>query len=46
VRVLPPAEAGSLSAAVRELRKAIIYQDEKLLVLDKPAGIAVHGGSG
>jgi 23S rRNA pseudouridine955/2504/2580 synthase len=47
VRVLPPAEAGKPSAQLCEsLRKAIIYQDEKLLVLDKPAGIAVHGGSG
>jgi 23S rRNA pseudouridine955/2504/2580 synthase len=25
---------------------AIIHEDERLLVLDKPAGIAVHGGSG
>ncbi|TEA78530.1 RluA family pseudouridine synthase [Allopusillimonas ginsengisoli] len=24
----------------------IIYEDEALLVLDKPAGVAVHGGSG
>src|ERR1700681_2151653 len=47
VRVLPPAQAGKPSAQLCEsLRKAIIYQDEKLLVLDKPSGIAVHGGSG
>jgi len=25
---------------------AIVYEDDRLLVLDKPAGIAVHGGSG
>jgi 23S rRNA pseudouridine955/2504/2580 synthase len=25
---------------------AIIHEDERLLVIDKPAGIAVHGGSG
>jgi 23S rRNA pseudouridine955/2504/2580 synthase len=25
---------------------AIVYEDEALLVLDKPAGVAVHGGSG
>ncbi len=25
---------------------AIIYEDDKILVLDKPAGVAVHGGSG
>jgi 23S rRNA pseudouridine955/2504/2580 synthase len=47
VRVLPPAQAGKPSAQLCErIRTAIVYQDEKLLVLDKPAGIAVHGGSG
>ncbi len=28
------------------LERAILYQDERLMVLDKPAGVAVHGGSG
>jgi 23S rRNA pseudouridine955/2504/2580 synthase len=28
------------------LRAAILYEDNALLVLNKPAGIAVHGGSG
>jgi 23S rRNA pseudouridine955/2504/2580 synthase len=28
------------------LRAAILKEDERLIVLDKPAGIAVHGGSG
>lgn len=28
------------------LEKAILYEDDQLLVLNKPAGIAVHGGSG
>jgi 23S rRNA pseudouridine955/2504/2580 synthase len=28
------------------LTKRIIYEDKHLLVLDKPAGLAVHGGSG
>jgi 23S rRNA pseudouridine955/2504/2580 synthase len=28
------------------LAHAVIYEDEDLLVLDKPAGLAVHGGSG
>ncbi len=47
VRVLPPPQAGKPSEPLcQSIRKAIIYQDEKLLVLDKPAGIAVHGGSG
>ena len=28
------------------LAKAIIFEDDSLLVLDKPSGLAVHGGSG
>jgi len=31
---------------LERLRKAIIVEDERLLVIDKPSGIAVHGGSG
>jgi 23S rRNA pseudouridine955/2504/2580 synthase len=47
VRVRPPEEIGRPSADLQErMRKAIIYEDDKLLVLDKPSGIAVHGGSG
>ena len=47
VRVRPPEEVGRPSADLQEtMRKSIIYEDAKLLVLDKPSGIAVHGGSG
>jgi 23S rRNA pseudouridine955/2504/2580 synthase len=28
------------------LRSAVVYQDQQLLALDKPAGLAVHAGSG
>src|SRR5277367_304276 len=28
------------------IERAVIYQDKHLLVIDKPAGVAVHGGSG
>jgi 23S rRNA pseudouridine955/2504/2580 synthase len=28
------------------LDQAVLYEDDQLLVLDKPAGLAVHGGSG
>ncbi len=28
------------------IRDAVLYEDERLVVLDKPAGIAAHGGSG
>lgn len=28
------------------LAQAILYEDERLIAIDKPAGLAVHGGSG
>jgi 23S rRNA pseudouridine955/2504/2580 synthase len=31
---------------VNRIEAAILYEDERLLVLNKPAGVAVHGGSG
>jgi len=50
---LPPvrAEAPSGTRRVPEgllesVRQAIVKEDARLLVLDKPAGLAVHGGSG
>ncbi|HYB33307.1 MAG TPA: RluA family pseudouridine synthase [Steroidobacteraceae bacterium] len=47
VRQLPPTAAARPSAAISErISRAVVYQDDRLLVLDKPAGIAVHGGSG
>jgi 23S rRNA pseudouridine955/2504/2580 synthase len=47
VRVRPPEEVGRPSTDLQEtIRKAIVYEDARLLVLDKPAGVAVHGGSG
>lgn len=54
VRTLPPAgEAGGSPAPrrvppklVEEMRAAIIHRDASLLVVNKPAGVAVHGGSG
>lgn len=36
--------AGKLTA--RKFEAETIYEDEALLVLNKPAGVAVHGGSG
>ncbi len=40
-------ELASPGARVLErLRNSILYEDEGLLILNKPAGIAVHGGSG
>lgn len=31
---------------VEQVTQAILHEDERLLVIDKPSGIAVHGGSG
>lgn len=43
----PPAQAATIPAGIlHQLRQAIIFEDRDYLVLDKPAGLAVHGGSG
>lgn len=39
----PPAPGAGL---LRELAGRIVYEQDGLLVIDKPAGLAVHGGSG
>jgi 23S rRNA pseudouridine955/2504/2580 synthase len=41
-----PANVRVPDGVLRGLRAAIIHEDEDYLVLDKPAGLAVHGGSG
>ncbi len=47
VRVRPAPEVGRPSAPLLEtIRHSIVQEDQNLLVLDKPAGVAVHGGSG
>jgi len=33
-------------ALIQRVTGAIVHEDERVLVLDKPAGLAVHGGSG
>jgi len=32
--------------AIKALESAIVYEDDALLILNKPSGLAVHGGSG
>lgn len=32
--------------SVKELAKRIVYEDKGMIIIDKPVGIAVHGGSG
>ena len=39
-----PARPGERT--LRQLEAAILYEDDRLLVLNKPSGLAVHGGSG
>jgi len=47
VRIDAGSEPGQPSTSLLELIEgAVIFQDKHLMVLDKPAGIAVHGGSG
>jgi len=47
VRIDTGNEPGRPSSSLLELLEgAVIFQDKHLLVLDKPAGVAVHGGSG
>jgi 23S rRNA pseudouridine955/2504/2580 synthase len=46
VRVAEPAETPAPGSIVRPLLDRVIYRDDSLLVIDKPAGQAVHGGSG
>lgn len=47
VRVAEEAPAGVVPERLRaELRAAVIQEDARIVVLDKPAGLAVHGGSG
>jgi 23S rRNA pseudouridine955/2504/2580 synthase len=47
VKVRPASEVGQPSTHLIEtIRSAIVQEDDNLLVLDKPSGLAVHGGSG
>lgn len=47
VRMAERDEAGAPPAAVlNEVRDAVIFEDRDFLAIDKPAGIASHGGSG
>ena len=40
-----PARTGT-GASVTRFSGAVLFEDEDLLVVDKPSGVAVHGGSG
>jgi len=47
VRTAAPNEAGvPPKALLQKVTQAVIFEDRDFLVLDKPAGVASHGGSG
>jgi 23S rRNA pseudouridine955/2504/2580 synthase len=47
VRIDPaPSPARASARLISVVESAVLYEDERLLVIDKPAGLAVHGGSG
>jgi len=43
---IPPVRISAKPPAARPAQFPIVHEDETLLVIDKPAGVAVHGGSG
>ena len=47
---IPPinrlAERSTAVGSFRDLENLVLYEDERLLIINKPAGMAVHGGSG
>ncbi len=43
---IEPAPSRSSPGLAGKLLADVIYEDSKLLVINKPAGVAVHGGSG
>lgn len=46
VRIPPVRIAEKTSAVVPGAEFSILFEDSHLLIIDKPAGVAVHGGSG
>ena len=46
VAVLPLLDPKSVPFAAQAIDLVIVYEDESLLVVDKPAGLVVHPGSG
>jgi 23S rRNA pseudouridine955/2504/2580 synthase len=47
VRMAPAGEQGvAPKALIDRIRQSVLFEDRDFLVLDKPAGIASHGGSG
>ncbi|MGE0384823.1 MAG: RluA family pseudouridine synthase [Gammaproteobacteria bacterium] len=45
-RTAPQSGARPGASLVRRLASAILYEDDDLLIIDKPAGLAAHAGTG
>ena len=49
---IPPVRQASIDSPIlsqswqRTLQQAVLYEDEHIMILNKPSGLAVHGGSG
>ncbi len=43
---MAPAASRAPAEGYRWLEERVLYEDEDLLIIDKPAGMAVHGGTG
>src|SRR4029078_12712078 len=46
IRVAPVRVSERKAPAPKILALAVVFEDEALIVIDKPSGVAVHGGSG
>jgi 23S rRNA pseudouridine1911/1915/1917 synthase len=46
VRIAVPAEVAIVADAAQPIPLAIVHEDDAILVVDKPAGLVVHPGSG
>lgn len=46
LRLTAPGQVDVSQALARTLEAAIVFEDKRLIVLNKPAGLAAHGGSG
>lgn len=46
VRTRPVGNANADASGLEWLEQRVVFEDERILVLDKPAGMAVHRGSG
>ena len=46
VRILPAPESAATAAAPEAIALDIVFEDAHILVVDKPAGLVVHPGSG